>query len=81
MSDREAAPSDRCRDSRFQLRSLEAEAVFVIREVVAELNRPVLLFSGGKDSVVLLRSPRRPSDRCRCRFRCCTSTPGTTFPR
>jgi len=29
--------------------------VFVIREVAAELNRPVLLFSGGKDSIVLLR--------------------------
>ena len=38
-----------------QLRALEAEAVFVIREVVAELARPVLLFSGGKDSIVLLR--------------------------
>jgi sulfate adenylyltransferase subunit 2 len=38
-----------------QLRALEAESVFVIREVQAELNRPVLLFSGGKDSIVLLR--------------------------
>ena len=38
-----------------QLRALEAEAVFVIREVAAESNRPVLLFSGGKDSIVLLR--------------------------
>ena len=38
-----------------QLRALEAEAVFVIREVAAELERPVLLFSGGKDSVALLR--------------------------
>ena len=38
-----------------QLQALEAEAVFVIREVVAELNRPVLLFSGGKDSIALLR--------------------------
>jgi sulfate adenylyltransferase subunit 2 len=37
-----------------QLRALEAEAVFVIREVAAELSRPVLLFSGGKDSIVLL---------------------------
>lgn len=33
---------------------LEAEAIHVIREVVAEFERPVLLFSGGKDSVVVL---------------------------
>jgi sulfate adenylyltransferase subunit 2 len=38
-----------------QLDQLEAEAVFIIREVVAELERPVLLFSGGKDSITMLR--------------------------
>jgi sulfate adenylyltransferase subunit 2 len=38
-----------------QLQALEAEAIFIIREVVAELERPVLLFSGGKDSIVMLR--------------------------
>jgi sulfate adenylyltransferase subunit 2 len=37
------------------LRALESEAVHVMREVAAELERPVLLFSGGKDSIVLLR--------------------------
>ena len=37
------------------LRLLEAEAIHVIREVAAERERPVLLFSGGKDSLVLLR--------------------------
>jgi sulfate adenylyltransferase subunit 2 len=37
------------------LRTLEAEAIQVMREVAAEFERPVLLFSGGKDSIVLLR--------------------------
>jgi sulfate adenylyltransferase subunit 2 len=37
------------------LDALEAESVFVMREVVAEFERPVLLFSGGKDSIVMLR--------------------------
>jgi len=37
------------------LRTLESEAVQVMREVAAEFERPVLLFSGGKDSIVLLR--------------------------
>src|SRR5918997_5808337 len=38
-----------------QLRELEAESVHVMREVAAEFEKPVLLFSGGKDSIVLLR--------------------------
>jgi sulfate adenylyltransferase subunit 2 len=38
-----------------QLRTLEAESVFIFREVIAEFERPVLLFSGGKDSIVMLR--------------------------
>jgi sulfate adenylyltransferase subunit 2 len=37
------------------LDALESEAIHVMREVAAELERPVLLFSGGKDSIVLLR--------------------------
>lgn len=37
------------------LRALENEAIYIIREVAAELRRPVVLFSGGKDSVCLLR--------------------------
>ena len=36
------------------LDTLESEAIHIIREVVAEFERPVLLFSGGKDSVVVL---------------------------
>ena len=38
-----------------QLRVLEAEAIHIMREVVAEFERPVLLFSGGKDSIVMLK--------------------------
>ncbi len=36
------------------LEVLEAEAIHIMREVAAELSKPVLLFSGGKDSIVLL---------------------------
>jgi sulfate adenylyltransferase subunit 2 len=37
------------------LDALEAEAIFIFREIAAEREKPVLLFSGGKDSIVLLR--------------------------
>ena len=39
--------------------ALESEAITIIREVAAEFERPVLLFSGGKDSVVMLHLARR----------------------
>ncbi|TQN30323.1 sulfate adenylyltransferase subunit 2 [Haloactinospora alba] len=38
-----------------QLDVLESEAIFIMREVASEFERPVLLFSGGKDSLVMLR--------------------------
>lgn len=37
------------------LDALEAESIFIMREVAAEFERPALLFSGGKDSIVMLR--------------------------
>ena len=42
-----------------QLQSIEAQSIHIIREVAAEFERPVLLFSGGKDSVVMLHLARR----------------------
>ena len=42
------------RPSLSTLDALESESIHIIREVVAEFERPVLLFSGGKDSVVVL---------------------------
>ena len=47
------------------LQYLETEAIHVLREVAAEFERPALLFSGGKDSICLLRLAEkafRPSD-------------------
>ena len=38
-----------------QVDALESEAIFIFREVVAQFEKPVLLFSGGKDSITLVR--------------------------
>jgi sulfate adenylyltransferase subunit 2 len=41
------------------LKELEAEAIFILREVAAQFERPVLLFSGGKDSIVLVHIAKK----------------------
>ncbi|HUW06558.1 MAG TPA: sulfate adenylyltransferase subunit CysD [Williamwhitmania sp.] len=41
------------------LRELEAESIYVIREVVAQFENPVMLFSGGKDSIVMFHLARK----------------------
>ncbi len=41
------------------LKDLEAEAIYLMREVVAQFERPVLLFSGGKDSIVMVHLARK----------------------
>jgi sulfate adenylyltransferase subunit 2 len=47
--------STRVQEALDQLDVLEAESIHVMREVAAEFERPALLFSGGKDSIVMLR--------------------------
>ena len=42
-----------------ELDALESESIFVFREVAAEFERPVILFSGGKDSIVMLHLARK----------------------
>ena len=47
-------PTDPVKRRLTQLEVLESEAIFIIREVVAETDNPAMLFSGGKDSMVML---------------------------
>jgi len=62
------------------LRLLETEAVFVMREVAAEFERPVLLFSGGKDSIVLLRLAEKAFRPARFPFPIMHVDTGHNFP-
>ncbi len=63
-----------------QLETLEAESIHVIREVAAELERPVLLFSGGKDSVVVLELARKAFAPARIPFPVMHVDTGLNFP-
>lgn len=57
------------------LRQLEAESIHIIREVAAEFSNPVMLYSIGKDSSVMLHLARKAFYRVRCLSRCCMSIP------
>ncbi len=50
------------------LRALEAESIHIIREVVACFERPAMLFSGGKDSIVMLRLAEKAFWPCKIPF-------------
>ena len=62
------------------LRALEAEAIHVMREVAAEVERAVLLFSGGKDSVVLLRLAEKAFHPAKFPFAVMHVDTGHNFP-
>ncbi len=63
-----------------QLEELEAESIHVMREVAAEFERPVLLFSGGKDSIVLLRLAEKAFRPARLPFPIMHVDTGHNFP-
>ena len=63
-----------------QLDLLEAEAVHILREVAAEFERPVLLFSGGKDSIVTLRLAEKAFWPARIPFPVMHVDTGHNFP-
>ena len=63
-----------------QLDVLEAESIHVMREVAAEFERPVLLFSGGKDSIVMLALAERAFRPARIPFPVMHVDTGHNFP-
>jgi sulfate adenylyltransferase subunit 2 len=71
---------DHARYQLSQLDALEAESVFIFREVVAELERPCLLFSGGKDSIVMLRLAEKAFAPARIPFPVMHIDTGHNFP-
>ena len=62
------------------LRELESEAIYVIREVAAQLDNPVLLFSGGKDSIVMFHLARKAFWPMRLPFPLLHIDTGHNFP-
>ena len=63
-----------------QLRSLESESIHIIREVVAEFERPMLLFSGGKDSIVMLHLATKAMQPAKLFFPIVHIDTGHNFP-
>jgi sulfate adenylyltransferase subunit 2 len=63
-----------------QLRALEAESIHIFREVAAEMQRPCLLFSGGKDSIVMLHIARKAFHPARIPFPVMHVDTGLNFP-
>jgi sulfate adenylyltransferase subunit 2 len=62
------------------LKALEAEGIHIIREVAAEFENPVLLFSGGKDSVVMLHLALKAFAPCPLPFPVMHVDTGHNFP-
>ncbi|HLV53832.1 MAG TPA: sulfate adenylyltransferase subunit CysD [Cryomorphaceae bacterium] len=62
------------------LKELESESIFVIREVAAQFERPVMLFSGGKDSIVMFHLARKAFHPAKVPFPLLHIDTGHNFP-
>jgi sulfate adenylyltransferase subunit 2 len=62
------------------LKELESESIYIIREVAAQFERPVLLFSGGKDSIVMSHLARKAFHPARIPFPLMHIDTGHNFP-
>lgn len=62
------------------LRELEAESIHIFREVASEFERPALMFSGGKDSIVMLRLAEKAFHPCKIPFPVLHVDTGHNFP-
>ena len=62
------------------LKALEAEAIFIMREVASQFEKPVLLFSGGKDSIVMVRLAQKAFHPAKIPFPFMHVDTGHNFP-
>jgi sulfate adenylyltransferase subunit 2 len=63
-----------------QINALESEAIYIFREVAAQFEKPVLLFSGGKDSIVLVRLAQKAFHPAKIPFPLMHIDTGHNFP-
>ena len=62
------------------LKELESEAIFILREVAAQFERPVMLFSGGKDSIIMFHLARKAFHPAKIPFPLMHVDTGHNFP-
>jgi sulfate adenylyltransferase subunit 2 len=80
VTEANAPPRDSAKRNLSHLDELESEAIHIMREVAAERERPVLLFSGGKDSIVMLRLAEKAFRPARFPFPVMHVDTGHNFP-
>ena len=62
------------------LKELESEAIFILREVAAQFEKPIMLFSGGKDSIIMFHLARKAFHPSKIPFPLMHVDTGHNFP-